>query len=259
MTFAAKIIRVVEERRLTERLIRRLVPGTLRALQRPTIGDFLAACQSPSWNSEELLDKLLGKDWRARAPDYRDHFGSIAKDLSERYRQHNLPLPLEHCMDEESLFALYAWIRHRKPRLVVETGVLNGHSTVFLISAVMRNGAGEVHSVDIRPDAGGLINEQERKHWSFHLLPAHGSRRSFRELISSLAPIEIFFHDSQHSYYWQMLEYDCAFSAMTPGGLLGSDDADGNQAFLDFAKSVELRPEVLLDARKVTGFIVRPE
>jgi hypothetical protein len=258
MSLPGKILRVVEERRFTERLIRQFAPRVVRALQRPSVGNFLSACSTPRWQAAELLDVLLGSDWRTNTSLYEAEFSSIAADLAGRYMQRHLPLPVEHRMDEQSLFVLYAWIRQRKPRMVVETGVLNGHSTVFLLNAALKNHTGEVHSVDIRPDVGGLINDAERSRWSFHLLPPYGSRRFFHELVSGLAPIDLFFHDSQHSYDWQMLEYNCAYPALSLNGLLGSDDADGNYAFLDFANSVKLVPEILMDSRKVTGFIPLP-
>jgi predicted O-methyltransferase YrrM len=255
--FPAKICRLIEERRFTERLVRHLTPGALHALQRPTVGDFLSACAAPRWAAAEVLDVILGRRWRHSAASYKAEFETVSAELKCRYEETRLPLPIEHAMDDESLFVLYAWIRERKPRVIMETGVLNGHSTVYLLNAIIRNDHGEVHSTDIRPDVGRLIRGVERSRWRFHLLPPYRSRRFLSELVSMIGPIDLFFHDSQHSYLWQTFEYRCAFEALTPTGLLGSDDADGNYAFLDFARSVNIVPEVLMDHRKVTGFIPR--
>ena len=43
---------------------------------------------------------------------------------------------------------LYALMRRLAPRTVVETGVCNGFSTAFILAALERNGAGELHSLD---------------------------------------------------------------------------------------------------------------
>lgn len=256
MSLANRIVRVMEEGRLAERLVLGLAPRALRALQRPTVGNILSACCGPRWNADQMLDALLGEQWRVSAELYRAEFACITSEVKARYDHKQLPLPTEHSMDEQSLFVLYAWIRERKSKLIVETGVLNGHSTVILLHATMKNGNGAVHSIDIRSDVGRLVETKEQNNWSLHLLPPHGSRSALRNLIAHLSPIDLFFHDSQHSYDWQMIEYNAAFPCLRPDGLLGSDDADGNYAFLDFASSVNIRPEMLMDARKLVGFIV---
>ena len=45
---------------------------------------------------------------------------------------------------------IYAIVRALKPKLFVETGVQNGISTYFILSALERNGYGMLHSIDIQ-------------------------------------------------------------------------------------------------------------
>src|SRR3982750_2537434 len=54
---------------------------------------------------------------------------------------------------------LYAIYRHLRPHVAVETGVANGFSTAFALLALERNGAGELHSVDLPREVGRRYDE----------------------------------------------------------------------------------------------------
>jgi len=47
--------------------------------------------------------------------------------------------------------------------------------------------------------------------------------------------VDVFFHDSDHSYTHMMWEFSTVSPFLSQGGLLVSDDVAGNTAFWDFA------------------------
>lgn len=57
-------------------------------------------------------------------------------------------------------------------------------------------------------------------------------------LLEQLGKINMFIHDSQHSYENMMFEYITAWNHLKEGGILLSDDTNLNRAFIDFSAKV---------------------
>lgn len=247
------VSRAVEERRFFQTLLERFAHRTVRSLKNPRIEDFLEDETELTSSPEPILDNLLGADWRDFG--YGGEFRELTREMKGRYGQHMTCYHDAWRIEEGTGFVLYVWIRHRKPKVIVETGVANGHSTVILLNAISRNNQGELHSTDVAKDAGALVKPDERSNWHYHQLPPTSYRRAFQELLSRLGPIDLFFHDSLHTYTWQLFEYQSVFTKILPGGLLASDDVDSSYAFMDFCRSTVQRPSVLFDHRKLAGFI----
>jgi predicted O-methyltransferase YrrM len=153
---------------------------------------------------------------------------------------------------------LYALLRTLRPETVVETGVCNGVSTAFLLLALNRNGTGALHSIDLPeyadPDAdadafwegkggavvpsgkepGWMIPDELRGPWKLVL---GRSQDELPPLLERLGTIDVFMHDSEHSYECMSFEFEHAFRALRPGGALIADDVDANDAFADFAQA----------------------
>ena len=149
-------------------------------------------------------------------------------------------------------------MRSLKPTVVLETGVANGHGTVVLLPAVRRNGQGDPHSTDVSDKVGGLLTAEERAAWRFHRLPPDGSRAALSALLARLGQIDLFFHDSEHTYGWQTLEYESVLPRLNPAGWLVTDDADASYAFLDCCVRHGLKSTTVLDHSKFVG-LVRPD
>jgi Methyltransferase domain len=153
----------------------------------------------------------------------------------------------------------YALIRVMQPDLVVETGVCDGFSSRFLLLAMERNRRGTLHSIDL-PDqdveldhagnrqrdvmslgrkTGWLVPDALRSRWRLHLGDA---REVLPKLLPTLAPMDIFIHDSLHTYDHMLFEFQTAWPHLRDGGILLSDDTDWNQAFPEFAASVRSVP-----------------
>jgi len=154
---------------------------------------------------------------------------------------------------------LWGFTRSVRPTRFFETGVADGASTRIILDALEENGDGRLWSVDIFPDAGALARRSAAVHrWQFVALPARGRAAVLRGTIRSAGSLDVFLHDSDHSYPWQAFEYREAWTALVPGGWLLSDDIDASYAFFDFARRHEIRPWVLVGPRKLFGALRKP-
>lgn len=165
--------------------------------------------------------------------------------------------PITGISDVEGL-VYYSLIRQARPEIVVETGVANGRSSTFMLEALERNGHGRLISIDIAADVGALIPAALRSRWELRVLPTRGKKPAFRATMGSIPPIDVFVHDSDHSYGWQWLEYEEAWRRMTAGGFLLADDADSCYALLDFARAQNSRTTNLVTEKNVLGSLRKP-
>jgi hypothetical protein len=112
-----------------------------------------------------------------------------------------------------------------------------------------------LHSIDRSAEVGGLLSDAERERWCLHVLPPTGLRVNFLQILDALPPMDLFLHDSDHSYLWQSFELQAALKKLGARGVLASDDCDGGYAFLDICQQANLRPVFLVEARKVFGLV----
>ena len=138
--------------------------------------------------------------------------------------------------------ALYTMVRILKPEIVIETGVFEGHSSLSILSALKENNKGFLYSIDLpSPDLpsgkvpGWMVPEHLRKRWD---LRAGKSSDLLPTLLPEVKEVDIFLHDSEHSYKNMYWEYKTAWAHIKTGGLLLSHDVSQNAAFKDFAKHV---------------------
>jgi len=134
----------------------------------------------------------------------------------------------------------YAIVRALRPNVAVECGVCYGVTTSYLLQALDANAQGHLHSIDLPPlgkngdvYVGSLVPPELRHRWTLH---RGTTRRLLPPLVASLKSIDIFLHDSLHTYDNMKMEFAAAWPALRPGGVLISDDVEGNAAFQELAK-----------------------
>ena len=156
---------------------------------------------------------------------------------------------------------LYAFCRYYKPETVVETGVGYGHSSAFMLKALQVNGKGHLYSIDlpdvtytrddhelhhdalpIKGTTGCAIPPELRKNWT---LIVGDSRTELPKLLSKLGSVDLFHHDSKHTYEHMTFEYETVWSKLAKDGLLLSDDVTWNTAFTDFFSKKEVNSNIL--------------
>ena len=157
---------------------------------------------------------------------------------------------------------LYALCRKLKPDAVVETGVASGVSSAYILSALEQNKHGELYSIDLpwgetmtypkhyfapegvgrvmprREQSGWIIPDYLRHRWE--LVPGRSSEK-LPPLLEKLGAIDIFLHDSEHSYQNMLWEYQTAWVYLKGGGILLSHNVDDNDAFSHFCQSVRVK------------------
>lgn len=167
---------------------------------------------------------------------------------------------------------LYGAVRALRPSHVIETGVAEGVSTSYIGAALVENGTGVIHSLELPPDhvpnktalEDGGVYAWQRKGVAF-LVPteiraALGNRWDIRlgdvretlpKLLTELDWVGLFFHDDLHLPKHMLWEYELVWPRVPPGGLLLSDDA--NAGWVKFAERHLDQRIGLVNYRRMTG------
>ncbi len=225
----------------------------LRALKR----DPLSAPKYALGGKEALLGRALARSLGSSVLSIRKEFATASGPLQQVLEEIAMLPYLGWTSASE---VLYVAVRALKPLVVVETGVAAGLSSACILSALERNGVGELHSVDlpnaekeylpglgVKPSAilpegkspGFLVPEILRSRWHLHL---GDTRDVLPKLLSSLPGVSLFLHDSEHTYEAMMFEYETVWPHLRPGGILLSDEVSWNNAFPDFCRRYGLKP-----------------
>lgn len=148
---------------------------------------------------------------------------------------------------------LYLAARHRKPEVFIETGVQNGMSSAFILLGLLHNEYGKLISIDLPPvderilaqgtnplpggkGPGWIVPDYLR---SRHTLCLGRAESLLPQVLDQEGSIDIFLHDSDHSYSHIMFEISLAWAYLKPGGLIMVDNIEQNSAFADFVRGVE--------------------
>jgi predicted O-methyltransferase YrrM len=132
---------------------------------------------------------------------------------------------------------LHTLVRAFSPRVCVETGTAAGISATVILRDLARRGDGRLYSIDVDSPRssryGALISAELRERWELRLqqdeplLPA---------LLDELESIDLFLHDSRHTYRHMRWEYETAWPHLRSGGCLASHDVITTTAFDDFRR-----------------------
>jgi predicted O-methyltransferase YrrM len=160
--------------------------------------------------------------------------------------------------DTSSCLALYTLCRVLKPTVVVETGVASGVSSSYILRALDNNDHGKLFSIDvpwytvthnwkadftdedikihpIEKQSGWIIPKSLKGRWE--LLMGRTSDR-LSDLLNKVGSVDVFFHDSEHSYENMSWEFRTLWPSLRKGGILIAHNIDVNDAFPDFERIV---------------------
>ena len=175
------------------------------------------------------------------------------------------PYPIDYSILESSRLFLYALCKTIKPKIIVETGVAYGLSTSYILQALYENKTGTLYSIDseFRPweselMIGSAIPDELKAHWKF---VKGSSTEKLNDLLESVGKIEIFLHDSMHTYNNMIFEFESVWPYIKNNGFLLSDDILENNSFLEFYTSKNLKPILLssLDQKHLFGILKKSE
>jgi len=203
-----------------------------------------AALREVTWADERFVAQITGVgvsrvrqfiDEPAHTPEFLRHVSECEKTFRTT------------SIESADLYAKkvliqYAIVRALRPETIVETGVANGVSSAHVLLALHKNRQGTLHSIEIGDstylpagrEPGWVVPDWLRGRWKFHL-------GDVRQILPQLAPelpsLDLFTHDSLHTYEHMKFEFEQAFPLLRPGGILVADDALWNEAFWDFARA----------------------
>jgi predicted O-methyltransferase YrrM len=154
----------------------------------------------------------------------------------------------------------YMVVRFSKPRIIVETGVFDGQSSsVILLALKYNDDNGKLISIDLPANKaieGSTVKMVEselpsncKPGWVIpdylrdnHRLIFGDAKELLPRLLSEEYPqIDIFFHDSLHTFEHQCFEYSTAWPCLRESGIMLSDDIFWSSAFHKFCKEKNKR------------------
>lgn len=147
---------------------------------------------------------------------------------------------------------IYCCVRVLQPTSMIETGVAHGSSSWIILNAMEKNKKGKLISIDLpnndtneaynfgvkTPPTGWRVPEQLRQRWSLRLGDA---RILLPEALKEFGQLDIFFHDSDHSYEHMKFEFETSLPYLSPTGILLSDDVHKNAAYAELVSKNGLR------------------
>jgi predicted O-methyltransferase YrrM len=183
---------------------------------------------------------------RSTVRDYLREYSKVNADIEAKLKK----LPYLGWMDKRKNELIYALVRILKPEIAVETGVGVGASSAIILRAMSMNDQGQLFSIDAGQRAfdgitfpsdkpiGFIVPKEVRDRWH---LTIEFSRDVLEPLLSEVGEIDLFFHDSEHSYDNMMFEFNATWRHLRPAGVLIADDIERNSAFDDFVKAKRIR------------------
>lgn len=206
---------------------------------------------------DRRMHELIGVPWPcAAASEFAVLWPQVITELEQKGVRVG-PETLQGWNDGDAGLARAIWCltRHLLPRNVVETGVLHGVTSRFILEALKRNGIGHLWSIDLPPlepvwrrEVGIAVDDRLRERWSY----IEGtSKRRLPDIVSRLGQVDVFIHDSLHSEQNVRFEVDLAFSALRPGGAIVVDDIDANWGFRTFTQAFSGHQSIVCEAEPI--------
>lgn len=163
---------------------------------------------------------------------------NLKKLKNEKYPSKKKPYPTDYSINSDSRKCLYYLCRILKPKNIVETGVAYGISSAYILQALENNKFGTLHSIDsiFRPwqteeMIGSIIPKKLKSRWK---LIIGKSTEKLEKILDDINNLDIFIHDSSHTYENMMFEFNIIIKKIKKNGIIISDDIIDNDAFYDF-------------------------
>jgi predicted O-methyltransferase YrrM len=200
----------------------------------------LLFAESPAYETVSLEDALRDLEYymgRVRDVLEEPALGEVEENtrrLLEEIRDHD---PFSPRWAADSLLArcCYVVCRLLEPEAVVETGVAYGVSSAFILRALQENGRGVLYSVDLPPLRqrysefwGIAVDEKLETRWNIR---RGSSKRLLPRLLEEVGVVDLFLHDSRHTYRNMRRELGDIWPRLRTGGVILADDVERNRAF----------------------------
>lgn len=167
-------------------------------------------------------------------------------------------IPARYDASEKLAKLCYSMVRLTIPSIIVETGVGRGVTSYYILKALEKNGKGHLYSFELPPlmlgakkDVGRLVPLSLRNRWSLNF---GIGIYEMKKLSGKIKKIDMFIHDSNHTYLNQLSEYKIALAWLKSRGILISDDV-GNDALLEVNKKFDSEMAVTKRTKQSNNYI----
>jgi predicted O-methyltransferase YrrM len=165
---------------------------------------------------------------------------SVRENVERRLAEvrQNSPIAITQNAGDGLCDICYLACRALRPAIVVETGVAHGVTSAYILAALERNARGHLYSIDRPPLAlhsdefVGICIPDALK--AGHTLIRGDARSKLPAILNSLGKVDMFVHDSDHSYSHMKFELGLARQHLQIPGVVISDDINLNPAFHEF-------------------------
>ncbi len=176
-------------------------------------------------------------------------------ELLEKISLINKEILNGHSRNEAYFISLYFLIRELKPETIIETGVHRGVSSLFILQALHDNGKGMLFSIDLplaeyitdnnistksilpTEKIGICVPKHLKERWSLIL---GDSKKELPNVLKKINSLDVFLHDSKHTYEHMTWEFKTIWQYLNPKGVLISDDTNWNNSFSDFCSEMKV-------------------
>jgi hypothetical protein len=161
---------------------------------------------------------------------------------------------------------LYVLVRLYRPSVCLETGVFYGGTTSFILNALRKNNHGALLSIDLPRignhdstkhhkvgdtedipeglDIGFIIHPDQKERWTL----IRGS--SLGEIPRINKTIDMYNHDSDHSFYFVKKEMEMVLPKLSSGAVIMADDLDWSNGFYSVCVENKFYPLIITDNGK---------
>lgn len=243
---------------------------------------FFGLQRTLTWAQEFIVDKTMTPRHQKRLGEYKQYVQNLehaietvkidcAEEVSLILKQ-DLPFVERWSNASENIHRwhgsselarlCFAVCRLLRPRIVLETGVGAGVTSWAILQGLAENKFGHLHSIDLpTPRSTGLIEigylvpKDLRGRWTKHFGP---SRAILPKLVCEMQPLDLFVHDSRHSYHNQKMEYTTVWPYLKAGGILISDDVR-TDALLEVSEHWKINPIIIEQGKQFpVGMLIKP-
>ncbi len=148
---------------------------------------------------------------------------------------------------------LYLLVRAARPDRVLETGVLPGYTTAWILAALEATGRGELTSLGPgsaqgrtpgvpQLSVGQLVPPALRGRWTLAL---GNSPDRLREILAGTSAVDLFLYDNGPDTARARFELRAAWDALSPRGLLLAHRVEANPAWSELCAGQGLPPQIL--------------
>lgn len=157
---------------------------------------------------------------------------------------------------------LYYLTKALRPNVVIETGVWYGYSSTFILQALFEERQGELCSIDLKDqnfplglEEGFVVPNELRSRWNLIL---GASKDMLPQALDKFSQVDLFVHDSDHSYDNMMYEFRAVWPKLRPGGLLVADNVELNNSFDDFCQIIGEKGTKATSISTTHGVLLKP-